>query len=826
MKRKKTAHAVEIEKPTQVVPAAVSPQLEMSMMDVMWICLFSVLMFLSMTLQTGRMTMVLMVMAFALSIGKAPVRHLKERLCVPVLGFLLFMLINGLASIYSDFGEYAVKEVYKILASAALALIVLLRFEKRHFRGLLWGFAVVCTAIAMLCLDAGGSEVLFGAFVSFMRVLGGDYSGVHAGLTNSNQLGGIYNDANITGSLLGIALLVFLYLIHNSERKTAQAAGSVLLGISALTFFLSMSRGAILCFGIALLVFLILDSQRIRLFFLVFLSAAVTVATAVIAMPLLGTGSALPDVLAFAAGGVIALLDLLVVVPLAKKLERHQKAFGISLAVVVALAAAYLAVGMAITGPIEIGSSYRLNREVSLAPGEYSVQADSDVPLTVSVSAFSTKGALMETAESLYDGPLEEAVFSVPEDTVRVRFMFWGQPGSTLYKVTLSDGTSVKLNYPLLPSFLVERMQGGLLQTSSFLLRVQYVKDGWKLFLKSPVIGHGLGSTEGLLTSVQPFFYESLYVHNHLMQIMDEMGLVGLLSFLMVMVGVAVLLIRRLRKGRDSGAAMLLACLVMMNLHGAMEISFSIRAFQCAAYVLVMLAVLYAAEPVDQREKLVKWGAWAAIVFIWIFILLFGGLLEAHRIVDRKASSFSTTDSREFLNTIRDYARWDILDNEYYKLTFVGNTSTLNNSNYNRHLRIFAEDLRDSGTYTACSGLARYYYLPRGEFEELFACSREGIAQEASTKEAWNLQLDFYRQEVLPAAGPDNMEVYLEGVLALKDYLTEYSEGRYEEITLSEENQAFLKAVDSAKEAGMPAEFSYIYLMDQAGMENTAEEAS
>lgn len=40
------------------------------------------------------------------------------------------------------------------------------------------------------------------------------------------------------------------------------------------------------------------------------------------------------------------------------------------------------------------------------------------------------------------------------------------------------------------------------------------------------------------------------------------------------------------------------------------------------------------------------------------------------------------------------------------------------------------------GPINACAGLGVYYYLPRGEFEELFASSREAIAQEAANKDA------------------------------------------------------------------------------------------
>ena len=115
------------------------------------------------------------------------------------------------------------------------------------------------------------------------------------------------------------------------------------------------------------------------------------------------------------------------------------------------------------------------------------------------------------------------------------------------------------------------------------------------------------------------------------------------------------------------------------------------------------------------------------------------------------------------------------------------------------------EELRASGTYTACSGLVRYDYLPKGQIEELFACSREGIAQEASNKDAWNLQFDFYRTELLSALADGQEEAYVNGVLGTKAYLDAYDSGRLEAIELTEENQLFLSLAASARESGMPA---------------------
>ena len=174
---------------------------------------------------------------------------------------------------------------------------------------------------------------------------------------------------------------------------------------------------------------------------------------------------------------------------------------------------------------------------------------------------------------------------------------------------------------------------------------------------------------------------------------------------------------------------------------------------------------------------------------------------------------FQTTDVYEFLDKLKSFVARDVFDHEQNQLNFVGNAVLLDDSRYNGTLRKYAEALRNSGTYTACSGLARYYYLPKGQLDEVFAVSREAIAQEASAKDAWNLQFAFYRDEVLPAITEKDLPAFLTGVEGTAAYLEDFSQGRLEEIELSEDVQTFLKAVEEVQSAGMSDEMAYLYLL-------------
>lgn len=803
MKRKKTAAMPAVE-PVQAAPAA-APIRER--LDLVWAVLFSMLLFLSMTIQTGRVSLILLVLALALSIGRGPLRNLRERFSVPVLGFVLFAFMQGFAAIYSHFGDYAVREYQKFLASFSLAVILLVRIDKKNVRGVLWGMAAVSAALSFLCVDMACDGAVFHGFNSCAELLGATFSNVE--LTNlGSRVPGLYNDANVSGSILALGSLVALYLAESSRVLWKKALACFLLGVSAMGFFLSMSRGAILCFGLALLVWLIAAGKgnRLPLFFLMFFSALTVVGLSIPAMSAISGGGPLPDLLVLAAGPVIFGLDWALGSRLARVLEGHGKAITVTAVVLAALCVGYAVAAMTVTGPYTFEGNEVLTRSVELAPGTYTISADCDSSLVVNVYTQSEMDMLrgLGTGSTLYHGPMEDASFTVTGEEYRLAVWFEGQPGVTLRQVVFSDGTEVALARPLLPSFLANRLQDDLLTSSSFVQRVQFLKDGWKLFLKSPLLGHGLGGTEGMLTAVQSYYYESKYIHNYVLQVLDDMGLLGAAAFLAFLAGGLWLLLRRLRAERDGLAAMLLACWLMINLHSLMEINFSIRAYQCFAYPLLLLPAVLYAKPLSQKAA--KVGGIVTACLLWVYMAVFGGLYISHRIAEKDMEEgIRTSDAGEFMEFCESLVSRDVFDHEQNQLTYVANAVALNDSRYNRKLRLYVEELRASGTYTACSGLERYYYLPKGELEELFACSREGIAQEASNKDAWNLQFDFYRTELLSALADGQEEAYLNGVLGTKAYLDEYDRDRLEPIELTEENQSFLSLAASARESGMPA---------------------
>lgn len=820
MKRKKTVPAEVVPKP--VNDAAPVPEKDHPLYDRLFVVGFAVLLFFAMTVQTVPMSLILAAVALALSFGRGGYARFRGRLGIPVLGFLAFLILCGAASLYTSFGAYAYGEYAKLLASGALGLLLLARGREQNAGGLLFGFSAVCGVIGLLCIDAGCRGPLFRGFASFMAGLGdAAYQNLDQATYTGARFDGIYNDANLTGSLMALAVLVGLYLIRTGRKPWERFAACFLTGLSAVAFFTAMSRGAILCFGATLLAYLLIagKEERLGLFFTMAAMGISMVIFGVVSASLLAGGSFWGTLAALPSGVLLWLLNEFPARKAASALAGHGKLLAGVLGGGIAAGIAAVVLALTLTEPFVFTESNFLYRGADVEGGEtytFSGDWDKSSEITVLVYGSTREQELTSVTETYYNGPLEEASFTVPEDVGHVLMQFRGPAGLELRQVSLSDGTEIPMAYTLLPDNIANRLQKNIFEDSSFLLRLQYDIDGWTLFKESPLAGHGLGATEGLLTSVQPFFYESLYLHNHLLQVMDETGLLGLAAFLAFILGTAVLLVRQLRKARTPLAAMLLACLVMMNLHGLMEISFSVQMFQCAAFFLLLLPTVCYGTYTEGRKRRAAGIVVLVVSDLWLVIsvALLGGSLLAQKEYRELDAAGMTTGS--FIETLERLDRMDAYNDQSYKVNLMGNALQAGGISNEGTAARCARELRETGEFDSCYYVAAYYYLPLGQLENFFDVLQEGLLQERSNSEAWNSAMNLCIQ-AFSQIDPAEADTFAEGVRGIGEAMDRANAYLLVPVALTEENAALLNCArtDLLDGEGMYAAISQV--LSQAG---------
>ncbi len=820
MKRKKTVPAEVVPKP--VNDAAPVPEKDHPLYDRLFVVGFAVLLFFAMTVQTVPMSLILAAVALVLSFGRGGYARFRGRLGIPVLGFLAFLILCGAASLYTSFGAYAYGEYAKLLASGALGLLLLARGREQNAGGLLFGFSAVCGVIGLLCIDAGCRGPLFRGFASFMEGLGdAAYQSLDQATYTGARFDGIYNDANLTGSLMALAVLVGLYLIRTGRKPWERFAACFLTGLSAVAFFTAMSRGAILCFGATLLAYLLIagKEERLGLFFTMAAMGISMVIFGVVSASLLAGGSFWGTLAALPSGVLLWLLNEFPARKAASALAGHGKLLAGVLGGGIAAGIAAVVLALTLTEPFVFTESNFLYRGADVEGGEtytFSGDWDKSSEITVLVYGSTREQELTSVTETYYNGPLEEASFTVPEDVGHVLMQFRGPAGLELRQVSLSDGTEIPMAYTLLPDNIANRLQKNIFEDSSFLLRLQYDIDGWTLFKESPLAGHGLGATEGLLTSVQPFFYESLYLHNHLLQVMDETGLLGLAAFLAFILGTAVLLIRQLRKARTPLVAMLLACLVMMNLHGLMEISFSVQMFQCAAFFLLLLPTVCYGTYTEGRKRRAAGIVVLVVSDLWLVIsvALLGGSLLAQKEYRELDAAGMTTGS--FIETLERLDRMDAYNDQSYKVNLMGNALQAGGISNEGTAARCARELRETGEFDSCYYVAAYYYLPLGQLENFFDVLQEGLLQERSNSEAWNSAMNLCIQ-AFSQIDPAEADTFAEGVRGIGEAMDRANAYLLVSVALTEENAALLNCARTEALDGEGVYAAISQVLSQAG---------
>ena len=780
---------------------------------------YSVLLFVAMTVQTRNVALILGGLALILSLGKTARTNLRSRAGVALLGLEAFLILCTIGSLYSDFGSYAIEELPKLLASGSLALILAARGRRSNVQGLLWGFSGVCSAISLLCMDLACNGPVFRGFASLAGMLGAKtYLTLGEEIVlSANRMDGIYNDANLTGGLLALAIFVGIYLVVSGRNRLERLLASLLASVSITGFVVAVSRGAMLCFAISALAYLALAGKENRMkVFCSMLSLGVCgLAFGMVASSLLTEGSSLGPWLGIPCGGVAWLLYEFPGRAAAKALAGKGRLVALVLVAAAALCVGGVMFAFSQTEPYVFESGSYLYRGVDVTGGEsYTLTGDWDSSdeMTVIVYGATREQTMLGQTETYYNGPLQEASFTVPEGVNRVLLQVRGPEGLEMRSLALSDGTEIPMSYRYLPDSIVNRLQQNLLEDSSFLLRLQYDVDGMKLFTQSPLIGHGLGSTEGLLSSVQVYYYETLYLHNHLLQVMNETGLIGLAAFLAFLLGAAWLLCKGLRgeKG-DLLAPSLLACWIMMNLHGLMEISFSVRMYQCAAFTLLLLAVVAYQEPVPGKRG-VRTGICAlAGALVWLAVtaaLILGSQMAQQEFQTMDSSNMSYS---EFMSTMSRLDWMDCYTDRDYKINMIGAGLQQGGQSGLETAQRCAQQLMATKEFDSCYQAAYYYYLPLGELNEFFAALQMGLVQERANGEAWNSAMDLCAVSLFQL-NETQVDDFVNGILSLQQQMDRANEVLISDVAWDASSQSLVDAARSVQDQGLQGLDAYLFL--------------
>lgn len=734
----------------------------------------------------------LLLVAAAIVCIVARYQVLACRISLPALFLGLYVLMDGIASLYAPSGRFAIFEVLKVIAAACMSLLLTACEPERGIRTGRCAATVLSLSGALagfFSIDMVSTRWLSGGLFSFINAFG-----IPTSLTNGvsdERLVTIFENPNVLAGCLGISVLLSLGLAASAEAKKERCLHLSCLLVSCTAFVLCISRSAMVAIALAFLLYLLLcrGAQRaysfvlmVETLLLTLLASVFTFATA------FGEWTGVrpwPLLMLLVCAAALCLLDLYVGRPFAEKLSLHMKALNITLLGILAAIAALLIVAVNWTGSAALQPGKYLWRSANLPQGEYTLFVEADGPVNVIIQSKTTEDAIMNTKHTVYSGPADGVEFTAPADNRTISFGFSSSEPVHISAVTYSGTSSgaLKLNYKLLPEAIAYRLQD-LYFAGNMVQRLVYCADGLKIFQSSPVFGAGMGAFENDIYSVQSYHYQTKYVHNHYIQTLLETGIAGAILWLGLLVTSAIAVLRLWRKGKKESphpmAAALAAMLLYMIIHAAVEFIFSSGHFLPFGFGAFAVINLFCGDllPIPKLKEAPR------LLLVWgsaLCLAVFGALLA----MNMRASVLAGQGDYTSVSMAADLDPYEWPD---YKISYVCSASAEEEISQNMRdtMEQYLADLEKLRSYSVPLYLAECYFN-LGDTQKGFAMLEKYAGFAPSYPNGWESSFRM-------AMGfDDGSAEFRQGVSALARRLERWNEENLGTVTLPDDVQSYIR---------------------------------
>ena len=694
----------------------------------------------------------------------------------------VYLLICALSGIGAVSGKFFIKEFAKLLMAFPVFLVIFLSGGKKYAAvRTAFILAVMAAAYSLISVELGSTA----AFRPIFDALTG-LTATDVGFEPGTRLIGVFGNANVLSSVLAIGSLLSVHLMVSDDERY-HIPCSITLSFCVFGFVLAFSLGGTVFFALSCLLYLILSGEKRSSVFLVMLEHfPVAALFAFGAFSFFGKPGALalmPPVLMLAGAAVSLYIFLLLH---GRLMPRFQK----SKTTAAAISAAVLAIVVYICAAVTFAGSYHydaegsFSRSVYLPGGWHSLTIESDGIVGMNIFSQTNAEIITRTESKISSHWLkngETVYFYVPEDSQVQRIALWAKEGRNLDSVTIDEDIRLKLDYLLLPDFIANRIQG-VLKSQNAVQRAVFFADGLKLFKESPILGSGLGSFESAACSVQSYYYETRYVHNHYIQTLADCGLLGLAAYLCALILLVVSLIRR----RSSSFAVLGACLFMIAGHSFMEVIMSLSVYLPFAFGI--FAMISADDTSDSPKVPAAVVHWCCTGIYAVFAVLTALNIYADSLVDRAGSDYAP-----FMNALADAAAIDPFEYNDYKVSYVYNSLFYSSPESDSKAEQYAAELSTVRS-NSTTGVLLQYYLEKQQYDTAFRCAMSGMLNNRSDSAAWNKCFGMISFYLTPSElTSDQAQKVMELYAALEDA----NSVLMTPVTLYKDNISYIQAVSA-----------------------------
>ncbi len=712
-----------------------------------------------------------------------------SRVRFPFVVMTLYFILCGISTLYAVSGKFAMQEFYKMLVAFNCILVFMsIAPEGKENTGrwmsiFIEGYSFI---LSLVSIDLISTRLLSTPVVGFISLFSGAFSDLK-GVESGVRILSISGTPNVYAAISSVGILITLGLIKNSVSKKERNIHIASLFVQTMGFLLTFSMGATAALVIAFVVYMFIENKEKKVS-QVSLMIFVVVVCVALAMIISQTSFSpwdgfdiVPLLLTIVGAGIVCVVDYFFGEKVYMFFASKKKFTTIGLVSIVAFVFVFIILAVNITGPATVGKSPALRRASYPQPGEYTIDYESNKPITIKIMSQNKEETIMHTETIIYSGSADGAKFVVPDDSLVVYFEVRSNETATVKRVSYvsADGkkTDLPLKYYLLPSFMSNRIQG-IFANENVIQRTVFWEDGMKLFAKNPIFGRGLGGYQNGIIGVQSFFYETKYAHNHYVEALADTGIVGLLLFVSSLVVSFIAVIRELRKKEEghSLAPILLVAMVFITLHAAFEVNFSYYSFIPIGWLVVaMISTCCDSFPLNLKDIFKKITAVVCLVFVLVFTVLMGMNISAE----------NTSNNEKTLTGLQKAISKDPFEWADHMASYVHSVTRVEVSDkINQQAMEYAERLSKLDSNSVPIILARFYFS-RNMVDEGFDMIYKYVMYSAAYAQKWNdsyIAIDSYYQAIL--SDKDKKQQYEEKTIWISNTMTEWNSTHMGRITV------------------------------------------
>lgn len=724
------------------------------------------------------------------------------------LAYAAYIIWAGISTFYAASGKFAIFEFSKLLVAFCifLAVLFLTKPGEAGFKRISYIFAYTGCFFGVVSVDAASSGFLANIFKALIGPFTQSYE-LRGEFEQGIRITSILGNPNTYAGFMALAVLLSLFLVVNASGKRESRTASALLAINALSYLLAFSMGSLFVFLIACLIMIGCEEKgkRISLFLLMLETAILAFIFAFLSMTGLGKAGALsfmPLLTLILNAFALYMSDVRLRPVLSDRLNANVKLMLATVLIIVILISGYMLAAFQISGAMNLNANETVMRAIYVAGGEYTLDVKSSAPVNINIISQDRYDLMRHTSSQLYFGSNEQTIpFTVPEDSEIVQIIFSSAANEVEISQAVYSGAesgTVHLNYPLLPNIIANRIQN-LFANENAVQRIIFFEDGIKLFSKSPVIGRGLGGFENGVYSVQDFYYETKYAHNHYIQVLSDLGIAGFLLFLSILISSVIAIVLSKKQARSLFAIpVLAACIVQIFGQAMTDATWSTGVFLgFSAAVLALITVSCSTSikagtgSLASDSRRLRFAIKALlVVFAGAFILLLSGNLYAQAYAKAGVKSF---------DDIERLIQLDRFEYNDYKVSYLVNAQKAENPDVLAQADIYARELLQVESNSIAPYVLAYNFKTYHDYDA-FEAAKIGIRNTKSYPGMWIQIFDIFEENIDPV-GPytddaadrlRSAEFYIDGVLELYDALLERNKTALDHITLSPYNNTFI----------------------------------